>query len=214
MKREVAVRMFSTEFIDMFHQLKSNSKTIYYLAPTGVPVNRVFAVGVLLEKHETSTESNFWKIKIADPTGTFYGYISRYQTESFEKIHDISELSIVAVTGKIKVLETENGKFTTLRPENITTVDETIRDLWVCETAKRTLERIAIMKEKTSKLSKMALEVYKPDLGKYINSVKESLRAIHDLSESKEEDNEEDIDELLEEIYDFTADEWDMEQIM
>jgi RPA family protein len=210
MKRETAVRMFSFEFKDMNFRLKSNSKTAYYLSPTGALVNRIFVVGVLLEKYETSPDSNFWKIKIADPTGTFYGYIGRYQPEALEKIHDISDLSIVAITGKIKILETENGKFTTLRPENISIVDETVRDIWTCETAKRTLERIAIMREKPTKLSKIASEVYKTNLNDYLANVKKAITTL----EESEDIEEEDIEEIEELIYEFETDEWSIEELM
>jgi uncharacterized protein len=48
----------------------------------------------------------------------------------------------VAVVGKARTYEPEPGKvFTSVRPESITIVDETVRDHWVLETAKHTRAR-------------------------------------------------------------------------
>ena len=54
---------------------------------------------------------------------------------------------IVAIVGKVRVLEGERRKFVTVRPEHISIVDTKVMDCWVYETAKSTVDRIRRMKE-------------------------------------------------------------------
>jgi len=63
----------------------------------------------------------------------------------------LSELEVpayVALVGKARKYEPEDGNvYLSVRPEEINAADEKQRDMWVIETAERTLERIKIMED-------------------------------------------------------------------
>jgi len=86
------------------------------------------------------------------------------------------------------------------------------RDVWVAETARKTIERINKMSKGTL-ISKLAQDTYNPDLGEYKKKVKSALLQ---LSEEKEETElEEKFDELKEdEWFEFEEEEWDISKIL
>jgi hypothetical protein len=148
MRREVAKRVFAGEFRDASHTFKESEEErapTYLLLPTGEKANRVFVVGTLTEKEDIGTDSEYWKARVVDPTGTFLVYAGQYQPEAVDVIRDIEPPEYVAVVGKPSTYEPDDGDgdvITSVRPESMTVVDADTRDRWIAETAERTLERI------------------------------------------------------------------------
>ncbi|MFB6284525.1 MAG: RPA family protein [Halobacteria archaeon] len=145
-QREVAKRVFAGEFNDAYYTYKTSDDErapTYLLLPTGERANRVFLVGTLTEKEEIGSDSEYWRARVVDPTGTFFIYAGQYQPEAMEKVRDIQPPEYVAVVGKPSTYETDEGDvMVSVRPESINVVDEDTRDRWIAETAERTIERI------------------------------------------------------------------------
>jgi len=83
---------------------------------------------------------------------------------------------IVAVVSKIRLFEGEKATVVTLRPENIIPVEREVRDYWVVETAKCTLDRIENMKRGGEELVELAWQVYNPDLDFYEEKVRQKKK--------------------------------------
>jgi RPA family protein len=145
--REVARRVFASEFNDAgytFTESDDERAPVYALLPTGESSNRVFFVGTLTEKEDVGEDAEYWRGRIVDPTGTFFVYAGQYQPEAASKLRDLEPPAYVAVVGKPRTYETDDGTVrVSVRPESITEVDAVTRDRWVAETARRTVERVA-----------------------------------------------------------------------
>jgi len=238
-RREVARRLFAYEFNRSTHKIEdSDDKApIYVLTPTGIRCNRVFIVGVLLEKEEARPESNFWRIRISDPTGVFIGFVGRFQPDALETLLEIEPPEMIAVVGKVRIFEGETRNFVSIRPEHIAVVDSEVRDYWVYETARKTLERIERMETNRDDSDiALAWQIYNPDLNEYRDVVRQALLTIREefeIFEGKEEEEKEekeeeeekeiedvgDIDEIedierLEEEFEFEEEEWDLSEIL
>jgi len=146
MRREVAKRVFAGEFRDAHHTFKESDDErapSYLLLPTGDKANRVFVVGTLTEKEDIGSDSEYWRARVVDPTGTFLVYAGQYQPEAVDVIRDVQPPEYVAVVGKPDTYEPDDGDvITSIRPESMTVVDADTRDRWIAETAERTMERI------------------------------------------------------------------------
>src|SRR5674476_1114301 len=83
--REVARRVFAQELRDSDLTSKDESDQYapqYILTPTGAKVNRIFIVGTLIEKEDIGTDSEYWRGRVSDPTGTFTIYAGQYHPEA------------------------------------------------------------------------------------------------------------------------------------
>ena len=144
--REVARRVFASEFNDATYTFKESDDDRapnYALLPTGERANRVFAVGTLTETEDVGEDSEYWRGRVVDPTGTFFVYAGQYQPEAAAILRETEPPAYVAVVGKPRTYEPEDGTINvSLRPESISIVDDAVRDRWVVETAERTLDRI------------------------------------------------------------------------
>jgi RPA family protein len=149
--REVARRVFASEFNDATYTFKESDDERapnYALLPTGDRANRVFVAGTLTETEDVGDESEYWRGRVVDPTGTFFVYAGQYQPEAAATLRDAEPPAYVAIVGKPRTYETDDGSVNvSLRPESIAIVDEATRDRWVVETAERTLDRIAAVNE-------------------------------------------------------------------
>lgn len=219
-RREVAKRIFAKEFNDSSHVMKGNDRYSpqYLLTPTGARCNRVFVVGTLLEKEDRG-DGEFWRIRVADPTGSFVGFIGRYQPEALHSLADLEPPQYVAVTAKINVFQGETRTLPSIRPEEITASDSLSRDLWVIETAKQTINRILAIESLSTEDAKLAREIYGTDTTIYREMVKNALEIIkgeleferkaerksekeivkEEVEENVEEDIIEDLERFLEE---------------
>jgi RPA family protein len=144
--REVARRAFASEFNDAGYTFKESDDERapnYALLPTGERANRVFVVGTVTEKEDVGEDSEYWRGRVVDPTGTFFMYAGQYQPDAASVLRDLEPPEYVAVVGKPRTYETDDGSINvSVRPESISIVDAATRDRWVVETAERTLDRV------------------------------------------------------------------------
>ena len=144
-RREVAHRLFAAEFDDAeFSYSESDEERApnYVVTPTGARVNRLFAVGVLTELEQVNDE--VLRARVVDPTGPFVVYAGQYQPEALAFLEAATPPLFVAVTGKARTFEPEDGDrvFTSVRPESISEVDAETRDRWVVQAAEQTVARV------------------------------------------------------------------------
>ncbi len=148
--REVAWRIFAHEFNrSNLHISEGDERTPnYIITPTGVKCNRLFIVGVVTEVENIGKDNNLWRARVADPTGVFTVYAGQYQPEAAIFLSELNVPAYVAVVGKARKFEPEDGSvYTSVRPEEINHADEKTRDRWVLDTAERTLERIRLIED-------------------------------------------------------------------
>jgi len=145
--REVAYRLFAAEFDDCslsYAESDDERAPNYVVTPTGLRVNRLFAVGVLTETEAVNDET--LRGRIVDPTGAFVTYAGQYQPEAQAFLDGTTPPAFVAITGKARTFEPEDSDrvFTSVRPESLSEVEASTRDRWVVSAAESTLRRIAI----------------------------------------------------------------------
>jgi RPA family protein len=185
--REVARRLFAREFNDASYTFKESDDELapnYTLLPTGERANRLFFVGTLTETNDVGSESEYWQGRVVDPTGTFFIYAGQYQPEAASTLRQLDTPNYVAVVGKPRSYETDDGDTNVaVRPESITTVDESTRDRWVIETAEQTIDRLQAFGAETNEYAQMAREEYGEVLSPYREEV---IAALESLDESEE----------------------------
>lgn len=186
--REVARRVFAREFNDADYTFKESDDDrapVYLLLPTGERANRVFVVGTLTETEDVGDESEYWRGRVVDPTGTFFVYAGQYQPEAAGVLRDLNPPEYVAITGKPRTYETDDGGVNvSIRPESITVVDDTTRDRWVLETAQRTIDRIKRFDEESNEYGRMAREHYDGGIDPYREAVISALESIEEGTEA------------------------------
>ncbi|MDG5757957.1 DNA-binding protein [Natronococcus sp. A-GB1] len=201
--REVARRVFASEFNDSTYTFKESDDERapnYALLPTGDRANRVFAVGTLTETEDVGEDSEYWRGRVVDPTGTFFVYAGQYQPEAASVLRDTEPPAYVSVVGKPRTYETEDGTVNvSVRPETISIVDEATRDRWVVETAERTLDRIeefeAWQDEQeapesgstapTNEYAQMARERYDSPVENYRRDVIQALESLENVEDAE-----------------------------
>jgi RPA family protein len=186
--REVARRVFAGEFNDAGYTFKESDDErapVYLLLPTGERANRVFVVGTLTETEDVGEDSEYWQGRVVDPNGdTFFMYAGQYQPDAASMLRDLEPPAYVAVVGKPRTYETDEGEVNvSIRPESITTVDEGTRDRWVVETAERTLERVkrfeaADEENAANEYAQMAREQYDLPVENYRRKVVGALESL------------------------------------
>ena len=185
--REVAQRVFAREFNDSGYTFKESDDDrapVYLLLPTGERANRIFVVGTLTETEDVGEDSEYWRGRVVDPTGTFFVYAGQYQPEAANVLREIETPKYVAVVGKPRTYETDEGDTNVaVRPESITVVDAATRDRWVTETAGRTVERIEAAAEDPegiNEYARMATEQYDLPPEDYREAVVAALEELED----------------------------------
>lgn len=185
--REVARRVFAREFNAASYTFKESDDErapIYLLLPTGERANRVFVVGTLTETEDVGEDSEYWRGRVVDPTGTFFVYAGQYQPEAAGVLRELEPPAYVAVAGKPRTYETDEGEVNvSVRPESITVVEEDTRDRWVVETAERTIDRLERFDEETNEYAQMAKEQYDASVATYREMVVEALEEIEDATQ-------------------------------
>jgi len=190
--REVAKRVFAREFNDATYTFKESDEERapnFALLPTGDRANRVFVVGTLTETEDIGDDSEYWRGRVVDPTGTFFIYAGQYQPEAAAFLRDTEPPAYVSVVGKPRTFETDDGSINvSLRPESITGVDEGTRDRWVVETADRTLDRIEAFDDDTNEYAAMTTERYDASLlDSYREEVLTALESLDGVAEDEPE---------------------------
>jgi len=146
--REVARRIFAEELRDSNYAFREGEgenqyAPQYLLTPTGARCNRVFIVGTLTEKDDIGTDTENWKGRLVDPTGSIIIYAGQYQPEAAQTLSGIEPPAFVAVVGKPNLYEPEEGNvIVSIRAEAVQKVDEATRNRWILDAARRTQERI------------------------------------------------------------------------
>ena len=200
--REVARRAFAREFNDATYAFKESEDELapnYVLLPTGERANRVFFVGTLTETEDVGSDSEYWQGRVVDPTGTFYVYAGQYQPEAANTLRQIDTPSYVAVVGKPRSYETDEGETNVaVRPESINQADEPTRDRWVVETANQTIERLQAFDDETNEYAQMAQQEYGGAISPYREeaiAALESLDTTNEPAAGTDEDGNQDEDE-------------------
>ena len=182
--REVARRAFAREFNDArstFKESDDERAPVYLLLPTGERANRVFVVGTLTETEDVGDESEYWRGRVVDPTGTFFVYAGQYQPEAAGVLRDTEPPAYVAVVGKPRTYETDDGTVNvSVRPESVTVVDARTRDRWVVETAEKTLARLERFADGGGEYVTMAHTQYGDDVADYEEAVVTALEGIEE----------------------------------
>ncbi|WP_121304641.1 DNA-binding protein [Haloarcula quadrata] len=186
--RELAQRAFAGEFNDAgytFRESDDDRAPVYALLPTGAKANRVFVVGTLTETDDVGSDDEYWQGRIVGPTGTFFTYAGQYQPEAAAMLREVDPPVFVALVGKPRTYETDDGDTNvSLRPEHLTVVDADTRNRWVTETAKRTLERLKRFDDDTNEYAAMAREEYDTDPDQYRQTVIQALEELTDDAET------------------------------
>jgi len=150
--REVAKRIFAEELKSANYSFRDGEDQhqyapSYLLTPTGAKCNRVFLVGTLTEKDDIGSDVEYWRGRVVDPTGSILIYAGQYQPEAAQILACMEAPSYIAVVGKPNLYQTEDGNIIiSLRAESISRVDENTRNQWIIDTARRTLERLDLLK--------------------------------------------------------------------
>jgi len=180
--REVAKRVFAREFNDAtftFKESDDERAPNFALLPTGDRANRVFVVGTLTETEDIGEDSEYWRGRVVGPTGTFFAYAGQYQPDAAAFLRDADAPEYVAVVGKPRTFETDDGSVNvSLRPESITASDETARERWVVETAERTLDRVEAFEDETNEYAGMARDEYDTAVETYRREAVAALEAL------------------------------------
>jgi RPA family protein len=189
--REVAQRAFATEFNDATYTFRESDEErapVYVLLPTGEKANRVFVVGTLTETEDVGSEEEYWQGRIVDPTGTFFVYAGQYQPEAAGMLRETDTPAFVAVVGKPRTYETDDGTTNvSLRPEHLSVVTEADRHQWVVETAERTLERLDAFDDSDNEYAELSRDQYGAMIAKYRET---AINALESLEEEQEEPDE------------------------
>ena len=109
--REVAKRIFAEELRNSNLSFRDGEDQhqyapMYLLTPTGAKCNRVFIVGTLTERDDIGGDTEYWRGRIVDPTGSILVYAGQYQPEAAQKLASIEPPAYVAVVGKQRGLQT------------------------------------------------------------------------------------------------------------
>jgi len=186
--RETARRVFATELNDAtftFKESEDERAPVYVLLPTGQQANRIFVVGTLTETEDVGSDQEYWQGRVVDPTGTVFVYAGQYQPEAAGALRELDTPTYVAVVGKPRTYETDDGSINvSIRPESITVVDESTRDRWVLETAERTLDRLADLASEGNEYGVRTREEYDLDPEFYRDGVVEAVQSLESGSET------------------------------
>jgi RPA family protein len=148
--REVAKRLFALELKNSVPVEKTGTDEFepkYVLTELGEKVNRVFVSGVLTEI-ENVGEENIIRARIVDTTNVFFVYAGNYQPEARSELEKIKVPAYVSIIGKVNTYKPAGveAALISIRPESVTEIDEKMRNKWVAETSRLTLERVSASK--------------------------------------------------------------------
>lgn len=151
-ERLKAARLFAAEIKNTTIQVPKKGSDQYesqlYLTPTGAKTARIMFVGTATEIEDIGTDSNFFRMRVSDPTGVAFVTAGQYQPEAARILQELMNKvpAFVAVIGKLSMYTNEGTILVSIRAEQIAIVDENVRNTWLLETAKATFDRIAALK--------------------------------------------------------------------
>ncbi|MCQ2376903.1 MAG: nucleic acid-binding protein, partial [Methanocorpusculum sp.] len=168
-EREPAKRVFAAELREATRTIKDSTdekSPAYVLLPTGERCNRILIAGAITDKTRAGEQNIIYRARVSDPTGVFYVSAGSYQPEAMLQMTkiDTDTPSFVVVVGKPNAYTSPDGRvLVSVRVESIQVVDRATRDMWVADTAKATLKRVAAAfgaGAEASPDAKLALETY------------------------------------------------------
>lgn len=163
--REVAWRVFASEYNSSTLEIKGEGEKApsYVITPLGAMVNRIFIVGLITDLQNNGTEQEpYWRALLSDGMSKYYIYAGKYNPEATVMLSKLEPPAYVAVVGKSRTYSPEEGKFfVSIRPEKIVAVEESVKDNWVLDAARSTLDRIECMEE--------ALQMESPTIDALVN---------------------------------------------
>jgi len=151
--REVAWRVFAAEYNEANHVIHGSEEKApkYVITPMGAKINRMFIVGVLTDVENIGKEGIRWRARIADPTGIHNVYAEPFNPEAASMLADMEAPSYVAVVGKVRIYEPEEGSiYLSVRAEEVKNVDALLRDYWIIQAARNLKMRIDAMRDALS----------------------------------------------------------------
>ena len=156
-ERMKAGRLFAAELKATTIEVQKKGGDQYesqlYLTQTGLKASRVMIVGTATEIEDIGTDGSFYRMRVSDPTGVFFVTAGQYQPEATSFMQGlIGKLpAFVTVVGKASLYTPKEGTvLTSIRAEKVVLADENIRNTWLVETAKATLDRLAALKTNTA----------------------------------------------------------------
>lgn len=146
MQREVAWRVFAGEYGDATQEFSTGEERApsYVITPLGAKVNRLFVVGVVTDVEDMGTDGQpMWRARLSDPTGIFHVYAGQYQPEAASVLSHLEPPAFAAIMGKARTYSPEDGViYTSIRPEMVKVVDDSLRDYWILEAAREMKKRV------------------------------------------------------------------------
>jgi RPA family protein len=133
-------RVFFDEFLKSDFVLQENGST-FLVTPTGARCKKLFGVG---EVEEVEARGDIVRLKLNDLTATFFIYASRrILGEDITAYTEQRKRTFIAFRGNVHVRESAGTRTKVmLLAEEVGTVVERVRDGWILNTARRTMERI------------------------------------------------------------------------
>lgn len=189
--RETAKRAFAEEFNQSYFEFRESDDERaprYTLLRTGDKANRFLLVGTMTEKEDVGSDSEYWRARVVDPTGTFFVYAGQYEPEAVEVIRSTDTPAYVAVIGKADSYEPDDAEdeddvMMSIQAETVVEVDQSTRDNWVAEAAEDTLDRI---NNTEGEYVGRAEKVYDTDRGDFKSMVAEALEDLEGADEEAE----------------------------
>jgi RPA family protein len=137
-------RVFFDELLKSDFFIKENEETLL-VTPTCARCNRLFGVG---EVKEVEKRGNITRLKISDPTATLSIYTDK--VIGLESTKFLAFLGNLHVRARREGAEIIKGKGILTLVEEAEPVEETVRNNWIINTARRTLERIEQLRSNLS----------------------------------------------------------------
>nr|QNO56954.1 hypothetical protein PHLPJACP_00011 [Methanosarcinales archaeon ANME-1 ERB7] len=138
-KRKYNCRVFFDELSESDYVIKGNGMTTI-VTPTCARCNRLFGVG---EVEEVEKRGNIARIKINDLTAA----LNIYTNKQYIRNNTAEKRDFVAFSGILHAREGA-GNFSVLA-EEVEAVEESTRNNWVLTTAKRTMERLELLRTRS-----------------------------------------------------------------
>jgi len=183
-KRESAKRMFAREFnmtkFDIKFDESDDKSPTFIISQTGALANRIIISGLLTAKEKKTDKNVLYTGKINDNTGDFRITASHFNPSAQQQMAAIKDIPTFAtVIGKPTMYQREDGKiFNSVRIEDIVITDKNTRDIWILDTAKATLNRIALMEGGEDDWMKSVIEKYHTDLNLFKKITQDAVNSI------------------------------------
>lgn len=148
--REVAWRVLALELRASSEQEKGSGDRVpsYVVSPLGGRMNRVLVVGTLTppEPAGGDGQSNFWRSRLTDPTGTLPVSAGNFQPRAQAELRRLTAPTPALVIGKANLFRgTTGGWVATVRAESVRPVDPAEYSAALAEAASQTLVRLRLV---------------------------------------------------------------------